>query len=225
MPKPLDLEGRKYGRLTAIRFIKSNKHGQRVWSFECSCGNYTEVAAYAVISGHTSSCGCYGAQQRKKSVKTHGKRQHPLYNVWSAMLCRCRNKLDAGYKYYGGRGITVCEEWEKSFAIFFEWAITSGWKKGLEIDRFDNDGNYTPKNCSFVTRRLQMQNKRQLRKGRAGFLGVGISKSGCRFRARYGYKNKCVHVGYYDTAIEAAVARHKSVISIGENYMLDDKLI
>lgn len=89
--------------------------------------------------------------------------QHPLYRVWNGMICRCETPSSGGYENYGGRGIMVCDEWRHDFVAFKEWAMANGWKKGLHIDRKDNDGNYSPDNCRFVTAAVNARNKRSSR--------------------------------------------------------------
>lgn len=88
----------------------------------------------------------------------HGLSQHPLYSVWHAMLRRCYNKDAPGYYRYGGRGITVCEEWKSSLPTFHAWSMANGWQRGLSLDRIDNDGPYSPTNCRFVDRVTQARN-------------------------------------------------------------------
>ena len=91
--------------------------------------------------------------------KTHGLSDHLLYGVWNAMKDRCVNKKSKYYKHYGGRGISVCKEWVKDFKKFYDWAIGT-WRKGLDIDRINNDGNYEPSNCRFVSRCTNSRNRR-----------------------------------------------------------------
>jgi predicted RNA-binding Zn-ribbon protein involved in translation (DUF1610 family) len=95
----------------------------------------------------------------RHSSRTHGQSAHPLFGVWAAAKDRCYRQLSKDYKRYGARGITVCDEWMHDFEAFFKWAIANGWKKGLELDREDNEGNYSPVNCRFVTHRVNCNNK------------------------------------------------------------------
>lgn len=90
--------------------------------------------------------------------KIHGLHNHPLRFCWSAMKQRCYNQKNKQYKDYGGRGISICDIWINDFISFYKWAIKNGWEKGLTIDRIDNDGNYEPNNCRFITREYQNRN-------------------------------------------------------------------
>jgi len=207
-------------RLTPIRFVGKNKHKQDVWLYACSCGKEITAVAASVKCGHTSSCGCLRLERAASACTRHGLSKHKLYKVHTSLKGRCFNKNNQSFRYYGGRGITVCKEWKDSFNVFFEWAMSNGWEEGLDLDRKDNDGDYCPENCRFVTRRINLQNKRQLSIGKVEFIGVGQSKSGKKFRAKYSYKGKSVHVGYFNTALEASIARDKEVARLNESYMV-----
>jgi len=151
-----------HSRLTAIQIIepkveKSGKVRPCVLCI-CKCGNHHTGTAHSVISGGTISCNC----AKKRIHQTHGLKKHPLYSVWANMRGRCYYDKDDSFKYYGGRGIKVCDEWLCDFKSFYDWAITNGYKKGLQIDRKNNNGNYTPENCRFVTCLTNNQNKRNV---------------------------------------------------------------
>lgn len=90
----------------------------------------------------------------------HGLSSHPIHKAWSAMKGRCYNEKDASYNNYGGRGIYVCEEWVDNFMSFYDWAINNGWKKGLSLDRAENDSIYCPANCRWTTQLIQNRNMR-----------------------------------------------------------------
>lgn len=138
-------------------FIISTKSGKRVrlGRFKCSCGKEFITRITGVRTGSIISCGCIN----KRGLK-HGLRAHPLYNTWYYMVERCTIKDSYAYKDYGERGISVCNEWKLDFLSFYNWANENGYKKGLQIDRIDNDGNYCPENCKFSTSKEQARNRR-----------------------------------------------------------------
>jgi hypothetical protein len=107
------------------------------------------------------SCGCDRAELNGKAhyLYKHGREPRQLYQVWKGIRERCSDPKNSKYNRYGGRGITVCCEWQSEYMPFRNWALTHGWRPGLEIDRRNNDGNYTPKNCRFVTRAVNCQNR------------------------------------------------------------------
>ena len=149
------------------------------------------------------------SHRKRLSHSRHGWYKHPLYAVWTSVKSRCNNEKCNGYHNYGGRGITICNEWNDSPNLFIEWAITSGWALGLEIDRIDNEGNYNPSNCRFVTRSKNAKNRRSI-KNRTGYRGVTITHSK-RYQARVYVDGKTTSVGCYPTPKEAAVARDKYI--------------
>ena len=100
------------------------------------------------------SCGC------NQNQITHGETKTKLHRVWTDMKTRCLNPNVKQYKYYGGRGITICPEWTYSYIVFRDWALSNGYQENLEIDRRDNNGNYSPENCRFVTDKENSRNRR-----------------------------------------------------------------
>lgn len=120
---------------------------KRMAVFECSCGNTFISTINAVKNGHKKSCGCV----RGKQNLTHNLSNHRLYRKWSGMITRCFNEKETHWHRYGGRGITICDEWRNDFKCFYDWAIANGYQEGLTIDRINNDGNYEPNNCQWIT--------------------------------------------------------------------------
>lgn len=132
----------------------NGRHGY-LNSYRCHCGNEFVAQPNDVRNGKHGSCGC-----KKLCKASHGMTGHPLYYVHKSMMARCLNQNCADYAIYGGRGITVCEEWQADRTAFFAWAFANGWAKGLLIDRIDVNGNYEPSNCRFVTIAESNRNKR-----------------------------------------------------------------
>ena len=129
----------------------------------CDCGNVAFVDLYKILNGHTRSCGCMTRRAGNNApAEHHGKSKTPLYHVWNAMLDRCMNKNAKSFDRYGGRGIKVCDEWF-SYSAFEEWALGNGYQCGLEIDRIDNDGDYSPDNCRWITHAENLQNTHRRR--------------------------------------------------------------
>lgn len=159
MSKFIDITGKQFGRLTVLRKSQvKTKSGQWKWVCICECGTTKEITGQQLRKKGTKSCGCLNREiNSKRSIGNkfgliHGLSYHPLRFIRKAMIHRCKNENNKYYKNYGGRGIKVCEEWMNSLQKFYDWATLNGWKKGLSIDRKDNDGDYTPENCQWITR-------------------------------------------------------------------------
>lgn len=155
---PIDLAGQRYGALSVIRRVE-NQGNKRMWLCKCDCGNEVIVSLGNLRSGHSTQC--KKCRDRKNSIHrtTHGHTGTSLYCVWSGMIDRCNNTKSKAYSDYGGRGISVCDEWNDS-ENFINWSLENGYKEGLEIDRIDVNGNYEPSNCRWVTRLVNANNKR-----------------------------------------------------------------
>lgn len=153
-------EGDRFGRYVVVEEVSKTRKGNRKFLCRCDCGTIREVDLGLLRAGRSQSCGCL---QKEKNTK-HGLTKQPLYYVWRTMRDRCYNKNKDGYSYYGGRGIKVCNEWIHDPLAFYNWMMSNGYKKGMQIDRIDCSGDYSPFNCRVVTRIEQMNNKRDNKK-------------------------------------------------------------
>lgn len=167
MAEFIDLRGQRFGRLRVIELDSSrelnSKRYRTKWICVCDCGKETIVASDKLRSGHTKSCGCLRGEATGLLLRTHGLTYHPLYSIWCGIKQRCYQPNHEHYHCYGGRGIQMCDSWKIDFVSFYEWAISSGWSKGLTIDRIDVDGNYCPENCRLADIETQANNKRNTR--------------------------------------------------------------
>lgn len=159
-----DLTGEVFGRLTCIRDVGRNSYCNVLWLCKCSCGNEVVVRGHNLKTGHTSSCGCLPRELLRERRRTHGLSKDEdgntprLCTIWNGMKKRCLNPNHKFYHCYGGRGITVCDEWRTNHQAFHDWAMANGYREDLTIDRIDNDGNYEPGNCRWATHQMQHRN-------------------------------------------------------------------
>lgn len=159
MTKILDITGQRFGKLTAIK-LDHVRNQQACWLFKCDCGNFKIARATNVKCGSIKSCGC-ARKDRVPARLKHGYAYRGKitkeYRTWTGIISRCYNKNEKNYKYYGERGIKMCEEWRKSFESFYK-DMGDAPTPDHSIDRIDNDKNYEPSNCRWVTGREQRRN-------------------------------------------------------------------
>lgn len=156
----INVKGIRYGRLVVEEFYSIDGVSRMArWICICDCGNRIQTSGKNLRSGDTKSCGCLNTETRIKRFYKHGLSRHPISVAYHSMLDRCSGYTEKNIRNYKNRGITVCDEWRKDKSSFLRWAITR-WKKGLSLDRIDNDGGYSPSNCRFTTNRIQCGNKR-----------------------------------------------------------------
>lgn len=165
----IDISGEKFGKLTVIEPIGKSKYNEIIWKCRCDCGNEVTATGINLRRGHVKSCGCLrGSGEVSGSRNNLGgkytgitKKNKRLYRIWIGMKSRCYNPNSGSYKYYGAKGVTVCEEWLHDFQAFYDWAMANGYRDDLTLDRKDNSKCYSPDNCKWSTMKEQAQNTSQ----------------------------------------------------------------
>ena len=178
--------------------------------YECQyCNKEFEAKTNAIEFKNTKSCGCLKGQN-------HGLTHHKFYNTANSMIQRCTNPNDTHYKDYGGRGITVCEEW-LDIATFIAWAeATHPNIEGVSLDRIDNDKGYSPENCRWVDKTSQRLNQRISTANTSGFVGVRLRVMENKWISVIKLNRKEQWIGSFPTIEEAVLAR--------DNYIVENKL-
>lgn len=194
---------------------EKSKEKKRYGLYRCMCGADFVSECAKIKSGNTKSCGCYKKQLIIEKNTTHGMTKHPIYGAWFNIKQRTTNHRNKNFKDYGGRGIVMCDEWLNSFEKFMDDMMPT-WKKGLSIDRINNDGNYEPSNCRWTVQTIQSRNSQLIRlNNKSGFRGVSVGKNG-KWVASIGLNGKSKHLGSFNSPMVAA--------EIYNSYVIENKL-
>lgn len=188
--------------------ISKGGNVNRTALFKCGyCETEFRASISEVKRGNTKSCGCKTKEFISKSGLIHGLIQHPTYKTWESMKSRCYNKNNKRYGDYGGREITICDEWKNNFKNFYDWSVSNGYKRGLSIDRINNDGNYEPSNCRWTTKTIQSRNRRCNKNSSSKYAGVSRLKNCDRWKSSIKINGKNNYIGIFMSEIDAAKAR------------------
>ena len=221
LPKPILIED-----LGMMFHTESSKTKYRFGIYKCGfCGTNFKANTYDINRGYTKSCGCYKSSKLSNRNKTHGLFHTRLYNTWADIKRRTLNPKNKRYSYYGGRGITICNEWKNDFMSFYNWAMLNGYEenKGISIDRIDNDENYCPENCRWTTSIVQNRNKRIRKDNTSGYKGVSYFKDGNKYKAVITINKEKIHLGLFPTAVEAGIAYNNYIIENNlEGFILNE---
>ena len=221
IPKPILIED-----LGMMFATEESKRKRRFGIYRCGfCGSEFKANTYDIKSKNTKSCGCYKKRITGELSKTHGLGSTRLYTIWISMKMRAYNPKHKHYNDYGGRGITICEEWKNDFVPFYNWAMANGYEenKGLSIDRIDNDGNYCPENCRWTTPTMQSRNQRIYKSNTSGYKGVCYHKGNNKYTAQIKVNNKSIYLGIFPTAVEAGIAYNNYIIENNlEGFILNE---
>lgn len=219
LPKPILLED-----LGMIYHTESSKTKVRFGLYKCGfCGTEFKANTSAVARGKTRSCGCYGIRRIKETNTIHSCSGTRIYGIWNKMRYRILDTENPKYDIYGGRGITICEEWKNDVKSFYDWAMANGYSDDLSIDRIDNNGNYCPENCRWTTKSIQSRNQRIRKDNKSGYRGVSFRKDNNKYKAQINVNKIHYHLGYFQTAEEGAVAYNNYIIENNlEGFILNE---
>lgn len=185
---------------------------RRYGIYECPfCKVHFKTVTADVKNGKSTKC--LSCARKVSTNAKHNDSKTRLYNIWCSIIGRVENKKNKSYEDYGGRGVTICDEWRNNYPSFKKWALQNGYSNSLKIDRVDNDLGYFPNNCRWTTQTIQSRNTRRLRStNTSGYRGVSWHKKQQKFSSRITVDSITINLGSYSTDIEAAKAYDEYVI-------------
>jgi hypothetical protein len=208
IPKPILIKN-----LGMMFATENSKERKRFGLYKCGfCGTEFRTNTYKVNVGLVKSCGCYKKRRVSETHKTHGLRSTGLYKIWRDIKSRTLNPKNKRYSDYGGRGITICDDWKNDFMSFYNWAMSNGYSDELSIDRINNDGNYEPSNCRWTTPTIQSRNQRIRKDNTSGYKGVSYNKKLSKYVVKIQINKKRIYLGSFSTPEEGAIAYNNYII-------------
>lgn len=203
MGAKLELKGKKFGRLTVVEEVGRDVWGKVLYKCKCDCGSSLVAKSSCIYKSRVKSCGC----MRIEKITKHEMSGTTEYVIWGGMIQRCNNPNDSAYKFYGDRGITVCDRWLK-FENFFK--DMGKRPKGLTLERKNNNLGYFKNNCCWETRKNQSRNTRVYKTNLLGIKGVCWDNKRKRYRARISINQTDIHLGRFIFLKEAVKARKQA---------------
>lgn len=198
----MDIVGKRFNSLKILEYVGRNKHDKKLFNCYCSeCGRTKVLIGTQVKNGYKKECGCKSSENLSNSKKKHGMSNTRIYKKWKDIKKRCYKENSQNYKYYGGRGIKVCDEWKNDFMAFYNDVGDIPFE-GAELDRIDNNDDYKPSNCRWVNHK-QNSNNRRVYKNKTGYTGVTFKPKLNKYQAQLYHNKKFIYLGIYNTAEEA----------------------
>lgn len=217
MAVTLDITGERYGRWTVIG--PAPRDGRIIkWHCRCYCGNEGDVIGFSLKAGGSLSCGCFQKEAVSRRATTHGMHKHPAYSSYRAMISRCKHASNPSWKDYGGRGITVCEAWSTFEGFWRDMGPT--WFLSGTIDREDNDGNYEPSNCRWLTAKGQANNRRDNLAVNIGGEVMTLTQVAERFGVKRNTLEARRRYGFSEDELLVPVKNHRTKINTPDGPML-----
>jgi len=207
MTRKIKMINKRFGYLTVLYENGRVGDNRLAYMCRCKCGKLKRFSGKSLRNGDSKSCNC------KKSTHklTHGMTKTRLHEIWIGMKKRCYNKNCKQYKWYGARGIKICENWNSSFIDFYKWSKENGYMENLELDRIDNDKGYSPENCRYVTTRENLLNRREIQsRNTSGYRGISRNESS--FISKITVNYKAYHIGSFNKISDAVEARNNFII-------------
>ena len=206
-----------YNGIEVLSFSHIDKNGKRRFKAKCPhCDNNFITLGTSIVTGRTKSCGCLSKKLASNRLKKHGYSGTRIHNIWKGMKTRCKNNSYHAYSRYAGRGIKVCKEWDEDFMSFYN-DMSPTYFEGAELDRIDNDDDYKPSNCRWVTHKENCNNRSKY-KSNSGYTGIHLGKKNQTYQANLNHNRKAIYIGSYKTLEEAVSARKEFIIRFNKEH-------